>query len=659
MKEKKRATYVVDIEADGLLDDVTKVHVVSYSHVTDFKVHSITDPDEIRAFFSQPNLTVIGHNFQMYDSLVLEKVLGIPRTYNIVDTLGVSWYLESSSGREVHGLESYGKELGVEKPKIDDWSEDNIEAIIKRCETDVLINWKLWVEVQQPYLLELYDDDFKEVRRLVDYIRFKLDCFVEQQSTGISLDLDLLLNSLLELKSLEEEKTRNLVEAMPKIPIITVKNKPKRMYNNMGDLTKLGEDWVELLHERGLPEDYEGTLEIVKGYEDGNPASNKQVKDWLYSLGWEPQHIKYVRDKVTNEVRQIPQIVSEHKKPELCDSVLKLTEIEPAIEHLAGLTTIQHRISVLEGFLRDFKIGGRIYQDIGGLTNTMRVKHRVLVNLPNPKAPYASAIRACLVSGEGKFLCGSDLSGIEDATKQSYIFPYDPEYVKELQSSDYDAHIDMGVVAGLITKEESTFFKIKKFAEDGIEYNPEITPELQNILDMPDDEQKKIYSKLKEVRQKAKVVNFSATYSVGAKTLARNMKVPLKEAEEILNAYWVRNKAIKQFVSDVKRKFVRGQLWVQQPVSGFWYSLRAEKDIFSTINQSTAVYCFDTWAKYIRQAGIKIAFQIHDELSFEFEEGMDVKVIVREAIKKTNEELKLNVVIGCSVDIGKRYTDVH
>src|SRR5690625_4666515 len=97
--KKIRPTYVVDIEADGLLDDVTKVHVVSYSHVSDLSPKSITNPDEIRAFFSQDGLTVIGHNFRMYDAEVLRKVLGIEITYNIVDTLGVSWYLESSSNR--------------------------------------------------------------------------------------------------------------------------------------------------------------------------------------------------------------------------------------------------------------------------------------------------------------------------------------------------------------------------------------------------------------------------------------------------------------------------------------------------------------------------------------------------------------------------------
>lgn len=645
--KKIRPTYVVDIEADGLLDDVTKVHVVSYSHVSDLSPKSITNPDEIRAFFSQDGLTVIGHNFRMYDAEVLRKVLGIEITYKIVDTLGVSWYLESSSSRTKHGLEVYGDELGVPKPKIDDWSEDNIDAIILRCEADVSINWKLWVEVQQPYLMELYDRDVSEIRRLIEYIGFKLDCFAEQQFTGVSLDVHSLLSSLKELKDLAKEKKEALEKAMPKIPIKTIKRAPKRMYNKEGDLTKLGEEWVELLHERGLPESYEGEVEIIRGWENGNPSSSSQVKEWLYSLGWKPSHIKYVRDKKTNEVRGIPQVVSEFERPELCESVKLLSKQDPAVENLSGLATIEHRIGVLEGFIRDFKQGGRIYQDIGGFTNTMRVKHRVIVNLPKPKAPFASGIRHCLVAGEGKLLCGTDLSGIEDATKQHYIYPYDPEYVDEMQSEDWDPHINIAIVSGLMSQEEGDLYK-------SLDAKRERGEELSH-------EEKKEYDRLKEIRSQSKTVNFSSTYKVGKKTLSRSLKSTEAFAERLLKGFWERNKAILQVEAAAEKKTVNGQLWVKQPVSGFWYSLRAEKDTFSTLNQGTAVYCFDRWLYYIREQGVKVAFQVHDETTFEVDEG-DAELnreIPRRAIDRVNEELKLNVVIGCSVDIGKRYTDVH
>src|SRR5690606_27872126 len=225
----------------------------------------------------------------------------------------------------------------------------------------------------------------------------------------------------------------------------------------------------------------------------------------------------------------------------------------------------------------------RIQWDLGGFTNTFRLKHRRVVNLPNPRAPFAENIREVFIADEGGYLVGADLSGIEDATKQSYIYPFDPEYVKSMQTEDWDAHLDVCIRAGLLTEEQV-------------------------------EDHKSGRASYKEERQKGKTVNFSATYKVGAKTLARNMKVSEKEAKKILDAYWERNWSLKKFESTCKVKTIGDQMWVQQPVSKFWYSLRNTKDIFSTVNQGTAVYVFDIWCKHIRSLGIKLSGNVHDEI---------------------------------------------
>ena len=50
----------------------------------------------------------------------------------------------------------------------------------------------------------------------------------------------------------------------------------------------------------------ETTMQFVvkTGEERGNPNSNDQVKDWLYSLGWKPRTYKFTRDKATGDERQ-------------------------------------------------------------------------------------------------------------------------------------------------------------------------------------------------------------------------------------------------------------------------------------------------------------------------------------------------------------------
>jgi hypothetical protein len=401
------------------------------------------------------------------------------------------------------------------------------------------------------------------------------------------------------------------------------------MYRKDGELTSLGEKWLDFLMEQGLGPSHEEPVKYIDSYEDGNPNSTQQIKDWLYSLGWEPEHIKFVRDKKTNEFSQIPQIKHKTDKGDICDSIKKLYDKEPALENLSSMTVIAHRISVLKGFLESH-IDGYLYPSMNGFTNTMRLKHRVIVNLPKPSELYASDIRDCLICEDGELLCGSDLSSIEDSTKQHYIYKYDPDYVNEMRVDDYDPHLDIAMRAGFLTKEQV-------------------------------DEHKKGIKSYKEERQKGKGVNFSATYKVGANTLSRNFGFTLTESKNLLKTYWDRNKAILDVERDVERKTIGNQLWIKNPISRFWYSLRAEKDIFSTLNQGSAVYVFDVWVGFIRKKGIKLSYQCHDEHLSALKEGdKDLwDSIIRWAMDKVNEKLKLNVPIGCSIDFGKTYKEVH
>jgi len=107
----------------------------------------------------------------------------------------------------------------------------------------------------------------------------------------------------------------------------------------------------------------------------------------------------------------------------------------------------------------------------------------------------------------------------------------------------------------------------------------------EEMKNLPEQEQKRIFSKIKDVRQKAKTVNFSATYKVGAETLARNGGFKLSFAKKLLETFWKRNKAILDVEKSLEIKEIGNQKWLKNPVSGFWYSLRAEKDKFSTLNQ--------------------------------------------------------------------------
>ncbi len=639
--------FVYDIEADNLLEDVTKIHCLCYTPLDELNVTALTSYEDIIKFVTQDDLTLIAHNGVSYDAEVLKKILGVEIKARLVDTLGISYYLHSSDGRQKHGLESYGEEYGVPKPKVDDWENLTLAEYVNRATEDVKINYQLWKD-QQSYLKELYNGDTAEIIRLLEYITFKYECLVEQNKNRIKLDVSLAVDEMLKLEELVEEKRAALLTVMPEVVKYKTVSRPKKMEKADGSLSVQGQKWLDLLEKEGHDKNSDiQELEVVDYREDANPDSTTQIKDWLFKLNWVPQHYKFVRNKVTGETKQIPQITSEQDKTQICPSIVDLAEQVPELQHLAGYSTVKHRLTIIKGFFRDSDKDGRLVADAMGWTNTFRLKHRVLVNLPKPTAPYAENIRACLIADEGHYMVGTDLSGIEDACKRISIYPIDPDYVNEMQHPDFDAHTSVAVAAGLMTEDDEVFFKLVDKTEDRSVFSKE---ELAR------------YKALKLVRQDSKIVNFSSIYNVGAKTLARNMKKTEKEARNILDAYWKKNKAVKQFAQSLNVKTVRGQMWLQQPLSRFWYTLRNDRDRFSTCNQGNAVYIFDMWGKHIREQGLKMSYQSHDEwlmvLPNEFSKDK-VKEIINNAIQKVNELIDSPVKIGCSVDFGFRYSDVH
>lgn len=184
---------------------------------------------------------------------------------------------------------------------------------------------------------------------------------------------------------------------------------------------------------------------------------------------------------------------------------------------------------------------------------------------------------------------------------------------------------------------------------------------LDEMKALPPSEQKAIIKRLKGIRTAYKTVNYSATYGVGAAKLSRETGLSSKDAKGLLDAYWQRNFSVVKATERFKVKLAGNSMWLQNPVSGFWHNLRSEKDRFSTANQSTGVYCFDTWLSFCRQAGIKIAMQFHDEVGFYVQEAVSEYMgdILKGAIKKTNDKLKLNVLLDVDVQVGKNYAETH
>lgn len=444
---------VFDCEADSLYPD--KFHVLSYE--AGKSVESVTDYDDMVDWLEEQE-ELVGHNIYLWDLVQLERVLGAKPKARIVDTLALSWYLYPN--RVKHGLESWGEEFGVPKPPIKDWKTLTPEEYTHRCEEDVKINVLLWKK-QKRLLSLLYGVPEDEVSKLpiISYLMFKLDCVREQERSKWKLDLGLCNSTLATLYPAKEEKVDALRKAMPPVNKYAMREFPKNPFKKDGTLSVQGVKWKQLLKEHNLPDNHKLPIKVVVDVEPPNPNSHTQLKDWLFSLGWEPATFKYVKEDDGTQ-RAIPQVQTEDddRNKMLCPSVLILADKEPAIEQLDGLFVMSHRISILEGFLENQE-DGFVKATMQGFTNTLRLKHRVVVNLPGVDKAYGKEIRGSLIARDDYELCGSDMVALENNTGDHYIYQYDPAYVQEKSQKDYDPHLEMSAIAGLITEEEVEFYK--------------------------------------------------------------------------------------------------------------------------------------------------------------------------------------------------------
>lgn len=657
---------VFDIEANGLNPDV--IWCLSIAKYRDDKVvsrMSYTNYDDMKKAILEEKI-LVGHNIKRYDIPVMERILGIKIDALAIDTLPISWYLYPYF--EVHGLDEWGERLGIKKPKITDgeWlgplegetEEQFLQKMVNRCQEDTKINIKLWNKVRL-YLDELYEGDFMPFLR---YLEFKMDCAREQEEIKWRLDQDFCRNTLSMFEEEYEKRYKRLQDEMPENVKYRKKYPPKNMKKQDGTWNKHAENWFELLDELGLDRSYKDYIKIEQKREIGNPNSTDQIKAWLYELGWEPQTFKFYKNKETGAVSKVEQI-SLPFGAGICPSVKKLYEVEPRLENLEMFYVIKHRIGVLQGFLDNVDEEGYLKAEISGLTNTLRFKHKTIVNLPGytgkhtPEKPNwkdGVHIRGCLIAPEGHVLMGSDMSSLEDRTKQHYMYFFDPEYVESMMKPDFDPHLDLAQFAyeeidpelGLSPDKVNFYKAFDQLKEE------DVTPELKTL-----------FNQIKKIRSEFKTVNYAATYGSGADTMSKNSGMSVEKCVVLIKAYWKKNWALKKIAMWVTVKEVNRQRWLYNPLSGFWYSLRSSKDKFSTLNQGTGVYCFDQWVRGCRSRGVKTCGQFHDEIiapcKNDEQSKKEMETKLRDSISDVNARLKMNRDLDIDVQFGDNYAQIH
>ena len=492
----------------------------------------------------------------------------------------------------------------------------------------------------------------------------------EQEQTKFKVDIPKAQSLVAQFTKEVEFKVEQLRSVMPQVPVYQKHKRPAKPYKQNGELSATGIKWKALTDEHKKPFDYDEEIKTVKSYAEPNPNSSAQIKTWLDSLGWIPETFKYVKDDDGNE-RKIPQIYVQGSGGQVCVSIEKLSKKNPALEHLVGLGVLSHRKGCVQAFVDSAVFGEYVEAGANGFTNTLRLKHRKpCVNLPSTRVMYGEEVRSCLIAREGKLLGGADLSSLENRIKFNLQLPYDRDYVLSQMSEDFDPHLEIAQEGGLLKDYEVWFYKIEKEGFERSRY-PD-NEKLEELLAKSDSEKKALIKHISEVRGKGKGTNYSCQYGAGAATVARTAGVSLTVGKALVKAYKKVNWSIERIAASQKVKKTSFGDYQLNPFNGVWYSLKTEKDRFSTLVQGTGAYVLDIWLKYqfnlrsdpkygFGEDGVKLLATFHDEQIIEFKEHFkeSAELLIQDALDKVNKNFRLEIPFGCDVQFGKKYSDIH
>lgn len=680
--------FVADIECNGLLDELDKLHVLSAAYQKEdgtWQMIHTKDPERIQKFVGDPNNVIIGHYFTGYDKRALEK-LGYEFNAQIIDTLGLSWYLFPD--RPDHGLGSWGEDFGVPKPEIEDWEGLTFEEYAHRCDEDVKINLNLWYKCYN-LLTELYGGDQEAIIKVINLCNFLLEVLVIQEENPIHLNKKLAEKNLTILEAIIEDKTNELKAVMPEVPKIAKRTKPnniykkpitkpKKMFTSKGNLTAVGKRWMAALEEHNLPEDheepidqlsaagerwmnllkkvdpplpedYDGEIKEVVKMEEPNPSSHSQVKSWLFTLGWEPRIYK---DGANGPV---PQLSGQDKN--LCESILSLAKKAPELKHLEGLSVAQHRAGVLKGFIDSASEENTIIAGASKFTRTFRYAHKKpVVNIPSNSSEHGELIRICLEAPKGYEWVNADLDSLEDRCKMIQVKEWaTDEYLNK--PADYDPHIEVAIAAELMTEEESDFFKWRKQkAEDRVfEESPD------RFQKMSAQQRADEFAKLGDIRQEGKVVNYASVYGAGPSKISKILGIPLSKAKKIVAAYWEIHKPVKEYTATLKSKEVDGRTWVFNPYTNLWLNYKGDHNLFSACTQNFGAIVHARLMFFYVQNGIKPIANIHDEVSWYWPKGDNktCKDIVSNCVDLLNQSFGFEIKFDAKPEFASSYGKVH
>lgn len=432
--------YIFDIETDGLLDDVTKIHCLAVKNIDTgsgviFRQHdepTVANVADGLKLLMDADL-IVGHNAIKFDIPVIQKLypwftIDPAKVHDTLVLTRLIWSNIKDHDADLmrrgklpsklfgsHSLAAWGHRLGDYKGDFAGPWDVCTREMLDYCEQDVQVTLTLY----QKILSKDYADEAIKLEHDMAWLMAK------QERNGFCFDEAKAGDLYAKLSQRRSDLERELKETFGSWEVKLPDFIPKRDNKSMG-------------YRAGVAVPRSKVVEF-------NPSSRDHIADRLINLyGWKPTEF------------------TDGGKPKVDEAVIEKLDYPPC-KLLSEYLMVQKRIGQLaEGdqawlkLVRKGKLHGSVNTN-GAVTGRATHAYPNISQVPSSSSPYGSECRELFTVPEGWTLVGADASGLELRCLAHFMAKWDDGKYGEVLLTG-DIHSMNQEAAGLETRPQAKTF---------------------------------------------------------------------------------------------------------------------------------------------------------------------------------------------------------
>lgn len=453
-----------DIETDGLLDTVSKLHCMCiYDDVSKqmyrFNPTTVEMGVKLLQKAISSNIKICGHNIINFDipaltklyswfkveydkhDLIVDTLVASRLIYSNIDTIDLGLMKSGKLPKALYksqSLKAWGYRLGELKGTYGEqeeaWAVYN-EEMLDYNEQDVWVTYALYNKLEKTN----YSPKALELEHQVAWL------MAQQERNGFPFDIKKAQELEVTLRGRQAQLKATLVSTVPQIP--------DKVFIPKRDNKRLG-------YKKGVP---------IQRYKDFNPNSRQQIEYVVRTIyDYSPDNLELYDIPDDNE-----DIDVKDYRLKIDDETFKFikedTKAHEGLRQLACVLEESLLIGKRLGQLADGKnawltsynpktgcIHGRVIPN-GAVSGRATHSSPNVAQVPSVSSPYGKECRELFNAGRDWWQAGIDASGLELRCLAHFLAPYDNgEYAHEILNGDI--HTKNQIAAGLPTRNDAKRF---------------------------------------------------------------------------------------------------------------------------------------------------------------------------------------------------------